>query len=230
MMNAIEIASPGGPDVLRLASLPVPQPQKGELLVKVTAAGINRPDVLQRKGAYPPPSGAPATPGLEIAGTIAAAGGSTLRFHPGDQVCALVPGGGYAEYCIVAEPNAMPLPRGLSLIEAGALPETFMTVWTNVFERGRLKRSETFLVHGGSSGIGTTAIMIAAAFGAQVIATAGSQEKCQACRKLGASHAINYRTADFAEEVLRLTEGRGADVILDMVGGTYVEKNLRCAA
>jgi putative PIG3 family NAD(P)H quinone oxidoreductase len=229
-MNAIEIASPGGPEVLRLASLPVPQPRKGELLIKVVAAGVNRPDVLQRKGVYPPPPGAPATPGLEIAGTVVATGESTLRFHLGDQVCALVPGGGYAEYCVVAEPNAMPVPRGLSLAEAGALPETFMTVWTNVFERGRLKRGETFLVHGGSSGIGTTAIMLAAAFGARVIATAGSEKKCEACRKLGASHAINYRAADFAEEVLRLTEDRGADVVLDMVGGSYVEKNLRCAA
>jgi putative PIG3 family NAD(P)H quinone oxidoreductase len=229
-MNAIEIAAPGGPEVLRPVSMTVPRPGPGELLVQVKAAGVNRPDVLQRKGAYPPPPGAPLTPGLEVAGTIVLRGDATRRFAVGDKVCALVPGGGYAEYCLVAEPNAMPVPKGFTLIEAAAVPETFMTVWTNVFERGRLKRGETFLVHGGSSGIGTTAIMLAEAFGATVFATAGSDEKCKACRELGAHHAINYRESDFADEVLQLTGGRGADVILDMVGGSYVEKNLRCAA
>jgi NADPH:quinone reductase len=229
-MSAIEIASPGGPDVLRLSPLPVPAPGPGELLVEVKAAGVNRPDVLQRKGGYPPPPGAPATPGLEIAGTVVATGGGTRRFRLGDELCALVPGGGYAQYCLVAEPNAMPLPEGLSLIEAAALPETFMTVWTNVFDRGRLKRGESLLVHGGSSGIGTTAIMLAAAFGAEVFATAGSDEKCAACRALGARLAINYRTQDFADVILEKTQGRGIDVILDMVGGDYVERNIRCAA
>jgi len=228
-MSAIEIATPGGPEVLRLVSLPLPQPKPGELLVKVTAAGVNRPDVLQRKGAYPPPPGAPPTPGLEIAGSIVAKADATQRYRIGDKVCALVPGGGYAEYCVIAEPNAMPVPSSLSLVEAAAVPETFMTVWTNVFERGRLKRGETFLVHGGSSGIGTTAIMLANAFGAQVFATAGSDEKCKACESLGAQHAINYRNQDFAEQMIRLTDGRGVDVILDIVGGSYVEKNLRCA-
>jgi NADPH2:quinone reductase len=229
-MGVIEIEQPGGPEVLRLAAMAVPRPGRGELLVKVKAAGVNRPDVLQRKGAYPPPPGAPSTPGLEIAGSIVAKGDAANRFSAGDDICGLVPGGGYAEYCLIAEANAMPVPKGLSLIEAAAVPETFMTVWTNVFERGRLKKGETFLVHGGSSGIGTTAIMLAGAFGALVFATAGSDEKCLACENLGAKHAINYRTRDFAEEAMRLTEGRGIDVILDMVGGSYVEKNIRIAA
>jgi NADPH:quinone reductase len=229
-MQAIEIASPGGPEVLRPARIPMPRPQHAEVLVKVAAAGVNRPDVMQRKGAYPPPPGAPPTPGLEIAGTVAATGGGASRFALGDRLCALVPGGGYAEYCVVAEANAMPVPRGLSMIEAAALPETFMTVWTNVFDRGRLKKDEILLVHGGSSGIGTTAIMLAKAFGSKVLITAGSDEKCQACLDLGADHAINYRQADFAEHVLELTAGRGADVILDMVGGDYVARNMRCAA
>lgn len=229
-MKAIEIAVPGGPEVLRLTTLPIPVAAEGELLVKVKAAGVNRPDVLQRKGGYPPPPGAPATPGLEIAGTVAARGERTRRFKTGEAVMALVPGGGYAEYCVVAEATAMPIPRGLTLTEAGAVPETFMTVWTNVFDRARLKRGETFLVHGGSSGIGTTAIMLAKAFGARVFATAGSEDKCKACESLGAERAINYRQADFAEEILRATGDRGADVILDIVGGGYVEKNIRCAA
>jgi len=229
-MKAIEISTPGGPEVLRLATLPTPAPGEHELLIKVAASGVNRPDVLQRKGGYPPPPGAPLTPGLEIAGTIVAKGDRTRRFKIGDEITALVPGGGYAEYCVVAEANAMPVPEGLSLSEAGAVPETFMTVWTNVFERARLKRGETFLVHGGSSGIGTTAIMLASAFGANVFATAGSDEKCKACERLGARRAINYHEADFAEEILRATEGRGTDVILDMVGGGYLEKNIRCAA
>jgi putative PIG3 family NAD(P)H quinone oxidoreductase len=229
-MKAIEITAPGGPEVLRLATLPRPEPGDGELLIKVKAAGVNRPDVLQRKGGYPPPPGAPSTPGLEIAGVVVARGKRAQRFNIDDEAMALVPGGGYAEYCVVAEANAMPVPRGLSLIEAGAVPETFMTVWTNIFERARLRRGENFLVHGGSSGIGTTAIMLASAFGAHVFATAGSEEKCKACERLGAKRAIDYRKTDFAEEILRATDGRGADVILDMVGGSYVEKNIRCAA
>src|SRR5262245_6147435 len=229
-MKAIEIATPGGPEVLRLTTLPAPVPADHELLIKVAAAGVNRPDVLQRKGGYPPPPGAPATPGLEIAGAVVAKGNETQRFKIGDEILALVPGGGYADYCVVAEANAMPLPKGLSLIEAGAVPETFMTVWTNVFDRARLRRGETFLVHGGSSGIGTTAIMLASAFGANVFTTAGSDEKCRACERLGAKRAINYRKADFADEILRATDSRGADVILDMVGGSYVGKNIRCAA
>ena len=229
-MKAIEIVAPGGPEVLRLATLPMPVPADGELLVKVKAAGVNRPDILQRKGGYPPPPGAPSTPGLEIAGTVAATGNRARRFKIADTVMALVPGGGYAEYCVVAEANAMPVPRPLTLTEAGAVPETFMTVWTNVFERARLGRGETFLVHGGSSGIGTTAIMLAKAFGARVFATAGSDDKCKACESLGAERAINYRQADFADELMRATDAGGADVILDMVGGSYVEKNMRCAA
>jgi NADPH2:quinone reductase len=229
-MQAIAIAKPGGPEVLVPEQLAVPRPKDAELLVKVAAAGVNRPDVLQRKGAYPPPPGAPATPGLEIAGTVVARGPGAQRFAIGDTLCALVPGGGYAEFCVVAEANAMPVPLGLSLTEAAAIPETFMTVWTNVFDRGRLERGEILLIHGGSSGIGTTAIMLAKAFGAQVLATAGSDEKCTACLALGADHAINYRKEDFADRVLEHTGGRGADVILDMVGGDYVERNLRCAA
>ena len=230
MMNAIEIVQPGGPDVLRLRQLPVPVPQQGEILVKVHAAGVNRPDVLQRKGGYPPPPGAPATPGLEIAGEVVASGSGTKRFGAGDRVCALVPGGGYAEYAVVAEDNALPVPAGLSMIEAAAIPETFFTVWTNVFDRGGLKPGETLLVHGGSSGIGTTAIMLAKALGSQVIVTAGSGDKCAACIGLGADRAINYRNEDFVEAVKQETGGKGADVILDMVGGAYVTRNLAAAA
>lgn len=229
-MQAIEIASPGGPEVLRPARIPVPRPKHAELLVKVAAAGVNRPDVMQRKGAYPPPPGAPPTPGLEIAGTVAAIGDGARRFALDDQLCALVPGGGYAEYCLVAEPNAMPVPRGLTLIEAAALPETFMTVWTNVFDRGRLQAGESALFHGGSSGIGTTAIQLAAARGVTVLATAGSDEKCRACEDLGAKQAINYRTADFVKAVLELTDGKGVDLILDMVGGSYIGRNLEALA
>jgi NADPH2:quinone reductase len=210
--------------------LPIPKPTAGEALVQVAAAGVNRPDVLQRKGGYPPPPGAPLTPGLEIAGKIAALSPGTSRFAVGDEVTALVPGGGYAEYCVVAEANAMPVPKGLSLVEAGALPETFMTVWTNVFERGGLKPGESFLVHGGSSGIGTTAIMLANAFKSRVFATAGSSEKCRACERLGAERAINYRNEDFVSEIAALTEGRGVDVILDMVGGDYIARNIAAAA
>lgn len=207
-----------------------PYPQEGELLVRVASAGINRPDILQRMGHYPPPPGAPDTPGLEIAGTVAVAGRGTTRFKEGDEICALVPGGGYAEYCVVHEDNALRAPKGLSLTEAGAVPETFFTVWTNVFQRAALKPGETFLVHGGSSGIGTTAIMLAKAFGARVFATAGSQEKCDACTKLGADRAINYMTEDFVDVLAEETSKQGVDVTLDMVGGDYIERNLKAAA
>jgi NADPH2:quinone reductase len=227
-MTAIAITSPGGPEVLRPVELPVPVPRPGEILVRVKAAGVNRPDVLQRQGAYPPPPGAPETPGLEIAGEVAALGEGARRYEVGDRVCALVPGGGYAEYAVVHEDNALPVPPGLSFTEAAAIPETFFTVWTNVFDRGRLKEGETLLVHGGSSGIGTTAIMLGKAFGAVVAVTAGTEEKCSACRALGADLAINYRTADFAAVLAE--RGIRPDVILDMVGGEYVAKNLKVAA
>lgn len=229
-MQAVRIAAPGGPEVLGLATLPVPQPGPGELLVRVAAAGVNRPDVLQRLGHYPPPPGAPDTPGLEIAGTVVAAGAGTNRFHPGDDVCALVAGGGYAEYCLTPEPQALPVPDGLDAVQAAAIPETFFTVWTNVFERGGLDGDDILLVHGGSSGIGTTAIQLARAFGHRVFVTAGSTEKCRACTDLGAEAAIDYREEDFVETVKRLTGGRGVDVILDMVGGDYVQRNLDCLA
>ena len=229
-MTAIGIPKPGGPEALVPEERPVPAPRAGEILVKVAAAGVNRPDVIQREGRYPPPPGAPDIPGLEIAGEVVAAGEGAARFKPGDQVCALVPGGGYAEYCLAHQDNALAVPRGLSLIEAACVPETFFTVWTNVFERGRLKPGEWLLVHGGTSGIGTTAIMLARAFGAHVIATAGSDEKCAACLKLGADAAVNYRTQDFVSETKKATGGRGADVILDMVGGPYIAKNYDAAA
>ncbi|MFN4143922.1 NAD(P)H-quinone oxidoreductase [Aestuariivirga sp.] len=227
-MTAIAITRPGGPEVLEPVRLAVPAPGPGELLVRVKAAGVNRPDVLQRQGAYPPPPGAPATPGLEIAGEVVGLGEGVKRYEAGERICALVPGGGYAEYAVVHEDNALPVPPGLSLVEAAAIPETFFTVWTNVFDRGRLKEGETLLVHGGSSGIGTTAIMLGKAFGAVVAVTAGSEEKCRACRELGADLAINYREQDFAA-VLAERNIR-PDVILDMVGGEYVAKNLKVAA
>ncbi|MEO9169121.1 MAG: NAD(P)H-quinone oxidoreductase, partial [Aestuariivirga sp.] len=207
---------------------PIPTPSHEQVLVKVFAAGVNRPDILQRKGGYAPPAGAPLTLGLEIAGEVVALGEGCKRFAKGDHICALVPGGGYAEYALVAEDNALPVPTGLSLIEAAALPENYFTVWTNVFDRGALKAGETLLVHGGSSGIGTTTIQLAKQFGAQVIATAGSDEKCEYCRGLGADHAINYKTHDFVE-VLK-THGAKPDVILDMVGGSYVARNIEVAA
>ena len=227
-MNAIHFDHPGGPEVLRLAKLPMPQANEGQILIKVEAAGVNRPDILQRKGGYPPPPGAPATLGLEIAGEVVALGPNCQRYKIGDQICALVPGGGYAEFAVVAELNALPVPKGLSLIEAAAIPETYFTVWTNVFERGRLEAGETFLVHGGSSGIGTTAIQLAKAFGAKVITTAGSDEKCQACLSLGADFAINYREQDFV--TVMKDKGLKVDVILDMVGGDYVARNIEVAA
>lgn len=229
-MICIGLPTPGGPEALIPEMRPMPQPAEGEVLVKVAAAGVNRPDVLQRKGGYPPPPGASDIPGLEIAGTIVALGLGVKRYKIGDAICALVPGGGYAEYCTVHESNALPVPNGFSMIEAAGLPETFFTVWTNVFERGALKAGETLLIHGGSSGIGTTAIMLGKAFGAKVIVTAGSADKCAACRKLGADHAIDYRTQDFVSEVKTITAGRGADVILDMVGGDYIARNYAAAA
>lgn len=225
-MTAIEIAEPGGPEVLRPVMRPVPRPGPGEILVKVRAAGVNRPDVMQRKGQYPPPPGASDIPGLEIAGTVAALGDGVAALAPGDALCALVAGGGYAEYCVAPAPQCLPVPAGLGMVEAAALPETCFTVWDNVFTRGRLAAGETLLVHGGSSGIGTTAIQIARARGARVLTTAGSDEKCRACKALGAARAINYRTEDFVAAVKEVTDGKGVDVVLDMVGGDYVGRNL----
>lgn len=227
-MTAISIVTPGGPEVLVPVKLPVPVPGPGQILVHVKAAGVNRPDVLQRKGGYPPPPGAPDTPGLEIAGEVAGLGEGAKRFEAGDRVCALVPGGGYAEYAVVHQDNALPVPPGLSFIEAAAIPETFFTVWTNVFQRGQLKAGETLLVHGGSSGIGTTAIMLASALGSRVMVTAGTDAKCQACLDLGADLAINYRTEDFV--AVMAEKGIAADVILDMVGADYVARNFKVAA
>jgi len=227
-MNAIHMDAPGGPDVLHIHDMAVPSAQAGQLLIKVAAAGVNRPDVLQRKGGYPPPAGAPQTLGLEVAGEVVEVGEGCKRFKRGDKVCALVPGGGYAEFALAAEDNSLPIPTGLSLIEAAALPETYFTVWTNVFERGGLKTGETLLVHGGSSGIGTTAIQMAKHFGAKVITTVGSAEKCAYVKALGADLAINYRAADFVT-VMKAQDLR-ADVTLDMVGGSYVARNIAAAA
>ena len=229
-MTAVAISEPGGPRVLKAEKRDVPVPAEGEILIRVRAAGVNRPDVLQRKGAYPPPPGASDLPGLEVSGVVAAVGPGVQRWRVGAEVCALTPGGGYAEFAKVHESNALPVPHGFTFTEAAALPETFFTVWHNVFERGALKPGETLLVHGGSSGIGTTAIQLATALGARVIATAGSAEKCAACVKLGAMRAVNYRTEDFVEAVKEATDGKGADVILDMVAGDYVAKNYQAAA
>ena len=225
-MIAIEIREPGGPDVLAPVERPMPMPRAGEVLIRIAGAGVNRPDVMQRLGKYPAPPGASDIPGLEVAGTIEAVGADVSAFKPGDQVCALLAGGGYAEYCVAPAAQCLPVPRGLSLVEAAAVPETFFTVWTNVFERGRLKSGESLLVHGGSSGIGTTAIQLARAFGARVFATAGSPVKCDACERLGAERAINYRDADFVAAVRESTGGKGVDVILDMVGGDYFARNI----
>jgi len=229
-MTAIEIREPGGPEVLVPTSRPVPEPGAGEVLVRVAAAGVNRPDVLQRLGGYPPPPGASEIPGLEIAGRVAALGSGVTDLKIGDSVTALVTGGGYAEYCTAPAPQCLPIPEGLSPVEAACLPETLFTVWTNVFDRGRLRAGEAFLVHGGSSGIGTTAIQMAKAFGARVFATAGSAEKCRACEKLGAERAINYREEDFVQVVKAATEGAGVNVILDMVGGDYIQRNISALA
>ena len=226
-MNCIEIKAPGGPEQLVPARRPVPQPKAGEVLIKVTAAGVNRPDVAQRLGHYPAPPGASDLPGLEVAGTIAAIGEGVTEWNVGDAVCALTPGGGYAEFTTAPAGSCLAIPKGLSDVEAAGIPETFFTVWHNVFERAALQSGETILIHGGSSGIGTTAIQLAKAFGATVAVTAGSDDKCEACRKLGADVAINYRTADFVEAV-RALPSKGANVILDMIGGDYLVRNLKC--
>ena len=229
-MRCIEIRTPGGPEVLTVAERPQPSPKADEILIKVSAAGVNRPDVLQRMGKYPVPPDASDLPGLEVAGEVAACGSAVKRWKVGDRVCALVHGGGYAEYCVAPEVQALPVPKGLSDAEAASLPETFFTVWSNVFDRGRLSPGETLLVQGGTSGIGVTAIQMAAALGNRVFATAGSDEKCAACVTLGAEKAINYRTQDFAAEVKAATGGKGVDVILDMVGGDYVPREISCMA
>ena len=233
LMRAVEISSFGAPDVLRLGQRPVPQPGVGELLIRVAASGINRPDVLQRAGHYAPPPGASDLPGLEVAGVIEAGDTQAMAsagLKVGDRVCALVAGGGYAQWCVAPVGQCLPVPAGLNDIEAASLPETFFTVWSNVFDRGRLQAGEFLLVQGGSSGIGVTAIQLARAWGATVIVTAGSDEKCAACIELGASHAINYKTQDFVAEVQRITNGRGADVVLDMVAGDYVAREVECLA
>lgn len=230
-MTAIVIKEFGAPEVMEPQQRPIDMPNDFEVLIKVEAAGVNRPDVSQRQGKYPPPAGAPQDiPGLEVAGVIVACGHKVTRWNVGDKVCALVPGGGYASFCLAHESNVLPVPQGFSMIEAAALPETFFTVWTNVFQRGHLAKGETLLVHGGSSGIGTTAIMLGKAFGATVIVTAGTDDKCAACVTLGADHTINYKTQDFVEEVKKITGSKGADVILDMVGGPYVQRNYEAAA
>jgi NADPH2:quinone reductase len=247
-VRVIEISQPGPADVLRVAERPAPAPGPGEVLIAIEAAGVNRPDLMQREGHYPPPKGASDIPGLEVAGRITALGAGEPRsasgriWHEGDEVCALLAGGGYAGECVVSGLQCLPIPRGLSMIEAAAIPETFFTVWTNVFERGRLAAGETLLVHGGSSGIGTTAIQLAVARGAKVITTAGSDEKCRRCEALAAvtevrdtgttvpAYSINYRTEDFVERVKEITNGRGVDVILDIVGGDYTAKNIACLA
>ncbi len=225
-MTAVEISDPGPPEALRPVVRPTPRPGSGEVLVRVAAAGVNRADVMQREGRYPPPPGASDIPGLEVAGTVVAVGGDVAEVAVGDEACAIVSGGGYAEYCVVPAPQCLPIPDTVSLRDAASLPEAYMTVWTNVFERGRLAAGETFLVHGGSSGIGTAAIPLAKLRGARVFATAGTDEKCTACTALGADLAINYREQDFVGVVREATGGRGVDVILDMVGGAYLQRNV----
>ena len=235
-MKAVEITQPGGPDVLKLVDRPDPVPAADEVLIKVSAAGVNRPDLMQREGHYPPPKGASDLPGLEVAGVIAALGPGQPRsasgrlWQVGDKICALLSGGGYAERCVAPGVQCLPVPRGMPIVDAAALPETYFTVWTNVFDRGRLSAGEWLLVHGGTSGIGTTAIQLAAARGARVLATAGTDEKCRACEALGAAAAINYRNTDFVAGVKDATAGRGVDVILDIVGGSYTTRNLECLA
>jgi NADPH:quinone reductase len=229
-MKAIEIAAPGGPEQLRMTTRPVPSCAAGEVLVRVAAAGVNRPDVMQRQGRYPPPPGASDLPGLEIAGEIAAVGTGVSGLSAGDRVLALLPGGGYAEYAIAAAPLCLPVPDGVTMIEAAAIPETYFTVWTNLFQRGGCKNGDIVLIHGGTSGIGTTAIQLASAFGARVYATAGSPDKCRACERLGAVRGIDYKTEDFVEVIRGATEGKGVDLILDMVAGSYVARNIEAAA
>ncbi len=229
-MSHIEMTAPGGPEVLRLTTGAVPAPQPDEVLIRVLAAGVNRPDVAQRSGSYPPPPGASPLLGLEVAGEVVAAGAEVTQYRVGDRVCALTNGGGYAEYCVAPAPQCLPWPAGYDAVRAGALPETYFTVWANLFQGGRLVAGESTLIHGGSSGIGVTAIQLAHEFGATVYATAGSDEKCAACVRLGAAAAINYRTQDFVEEIARLTGKRGVDVVLDMVGAPYMQRNLRVLA
>ena len=229
-MRAIEIKTPGGPEMLVMGERPMPVPAKGEVLIKVAAAGVNRPDVFQRQGNYAPPPGASDIPGLEVAGEIVSGDLAASKFSIGDQVCALVAGGGYAEFCVAPVAQCLPIPQGLSLIEAAGLPETYFTVWSNVFDRARLSGDESFLVHGGASGIGTTAIQIAHAMGHTVYTTVGSDERAQAVLALGADHAINYKTKDFVEEIKSLTNGKGVNVILDMVAGDYIKRDIKCLA
>lgn len=229
-MKAIEISQPGGPEVLRLVDRPMPVPKAGEVLIKVSAAGINRPDVFQRKGAYPAPPGASDLPGLEVAGVIADGDAASGGFAVGDRVCALLPGGGYAEYCVAPVGLCLPVPEGLTDVEAAGLPETYFTVWSNVFDRGELSGDESLLVHGGASGIGTTAVQLAAAMGHTVYATVGSDERAQAVQKLGAKLVINYREQDFVQQIKAATEGQGVDVVLDMVAGDYINRNINCLA
>jgi NADPH2:quinone reductase len=228
-MRFVGVTGPGGPEVLEIRTMPTPVPNAHEVVIKVAAAGINRPDILQRQGKYPPPPGASPILGLEVAGIVAAVG-DDANLKVGDSVCALVPGGGYAEYCRVPAAHCLPVPRGLSMPQAGGLAETFFTVWANVFQIGALKRGDLFLVHGGAGGIGTTAIQLAHANGAQVFTTAGTDEKCAACVALGADHAFNYKTQNFAEEIKRITDGRGVDVILDMIAGDYAQENVNSLA
>jgi putative PIG3 family NAD(P)H quinone oxidoreductase len=229
-MIAVEISSPGPPNVLRVVERPDPVPGAGEVLIRVAAAGVNRPDVMQRRGAYPPPPGASDIPGLEVSGTIEALGSGVREWQAGERVCALVAGGGYATHCVAPAAQCLPIPSTLDMTAAAAVPETFFTVWTNVFERGGLRSGEAALFHGGSSGIGTTAIQLAAARGVRVFATAGSDQKCRICEQLGAERAIDYRTTDFVDAIRTLTDGRGVDLILDIVGGSYVSRNLAALA
>jgi len=229
-MRVVEISEPGGPEVLEPGTRPRPEPGEDEVLIEVAAAGINRPDVFQRKGLYPPPPGASDIPGLEVAGTVAGLGGGVKDWQIGDRLCALVAGGGYAEFATAPKQQCLPLPAGLSFVQGAAIPETFFTVWTNVFDRGRLRSGESLLIHGGTSGIGTTAIQLASAMGSTVYATAGSDEKCEACKELGATVAVNYKEADFVQVLKDETGGKGVDVILDMVAGDYVARNLSLAA
>ena len=229
-MRAVEISKPGPPEVLKPVERPDPAPAAGEVLIRVAAAGVNRPDVLQRRGAYPPPPGASDLPGLEVSGTIEALGARVTEWRVGDRVCALLSGGGYATLCVVPAVQCLPVPPSMDFVSAAAIPETFFTVWTNVFDRGRLKSGETALFHGGSSGIGTTAIQLAVARGARVFATAGSDEKCRACEQLGAERGINYRTEDFVSVIKDVTGGRGVDLILDIVGGDYIARDLAALA